>query len=205
MKRIVVMLFCIVLLSGCTKELKNRGYKPSNVVENIENEVIEKTDEMKEFDEILNSKENIGFLLSTYSSFDRVDFKELFIEFPEDASSILGHSTTEYKNLIASNPDFTDKEIQKMTKANLKKYIKNRTSYALEDFEQNNLSQLTYMEAYDTYYTYSKFNENLIDTYKVSQDDNIYTISYKYDNVKYKVVIKKVDNKYIFVSNVLNN
>lgn len=204
MKKLVAIFLCLMFLSGCTKELGYRGYKPVNKKEEVEEE-IEKTEEMIKFDEILNSKENIGFLLSTYSSFDKVDFKELFIEFPKNYSSTLGHSTTEYKNLIASNPDFTDKVIQKMTKSSLNKYLKDKTTYALDDYEQNNLSQLVYMEAYDTYYTYSKFGENLIDTYKIVQDDNIYTIYYKYNGTKYKTIVKKVSNKYIFVSNILNN
>ena len=204
MKKLILIIFCLVLLPGCTKELKNRGTKPINKNEGKE-EVIEKTEEMKEFDEILNSKENIGFLLSTYSTFDKIDFKELLIEFPEDYSTTLNHVTTEYKSLILAYPELEDKDIKKMTKSSLKKYIKNKTGYALEDYEQNNLSSLIYMDGYDSYYTASTFGENLIDTYKVMQDDNIYTIYYKYNNTRYKVVLKKVDKKYIFTSNVVNN
>lgn len=204
MKKVVVFIFCLLLLSGCTKELENRKTNKKKS-QPIKEEVIEKTDEMKEFDELLNNKENIGFLLSTYSTFDKVDFKELLKEFPEEYSSILGHSTIEYKNLIAAYPNLADQEIRKMTKANLKKYIKNKTGYALEDYEQNNLSQLTYMEAYDTYYSTSKFSDNLIDTYKIVKDDNIYTVYYKYNNIRYKTVFKKIDKKLVFTSNVINN
>ena len=160
---------------------------------------------MREFDSILNSKDYMGFLLSTYSSFDKIDFKELLIEFPKDYSTLLNHITTEYKNLIASYPELEDKEIYKMTSANLKKYIKNKTGYALDDFEKNNLSNLIYMDGYDAYYTTSKFEENLFDVYKVVQDENIYNVYYTYNKNKYKVTMKKVDNKYIFTSNIVNN
>ena len=204
MKKIFVMLLCMLVLSGCNKELKNRGKQPRNI-DNPKEEIIEKTQEMKDFDEILNDKENKGFLLSTYSSFDKIDFKELFREFPSDYSTILSHSTTEYKNLISAYPELEDKEITKMTKSSMKKYLKNKTGYALEDYEQNNISGLIYMDAYETYYSVTKYDDELIDTYKVVQDDNIYSIYYKYNSVRYKAVLKKVDNKYIFTSNIVNN
>ena len=63
MKRIVVMILCILLLSGCNKELEYRG-KIKTKEQKVEDQVIEKTEEMLYFDELLNSKENIGFLLS---------------------------------------------------------------------------------------------------------------------------------------------
>ena len=203
MKKILLVL-CIILLSGCTKEL---GYRGKPVIQNNENndEQYEKTEEMISFEELLNNKENIGFLLSTYSSLDKIDFKELLIEFPKDYSSLLNTGTNEYKNLILSNPELEDKEVYKMTGANLKKYIKNKTGYALEDFEKNNISKLIYMEVYDAYYTDKKFGENLIEVYKVTNDDNIYNVYYKYDKNKYKVTLKKVDQKYIFTSNIVNN
>lgn len=203
MKKILLVL-CIILLSGCTKEL---GYRGKPVIQNNENndEQYEKTEEMISFEELLNDKENIGFLLSTYSSLDKIDFKELLIEFPKDYSSLLNTGTNEYKNLILSNPELEDKEVYKMTGANLKKYIKNKTGYALEDFEKNNISKLIYMEVYDAYYTDKKFGENLIEVYKVTNDDNIYNVYYKYDKNKYKVTLKKVDQKYIFTSNIVNN
>lgn len=203
MKKILLVL-CIILLSGCTKEL---GYRGKPVIQNNENndEQYEKTEEMISFEELLNDKENIGFLLSTYSSLDKIDFKQLLIEFPKDYSSLLNTGTNEYKNLILSNPELEDKEVYKMTGANLKKYIKNKTGYALEDFEKNNISKLIYMEVYDAYYTDKKFGENLIEVYKVTNDDNIYNVYYKYDKNKYKVTLKKVDQKYIFTSNIVNN
>ena len=205
MKRVLVMVLCVLVLSGCNKELGYRGtIKPKE--QKIEDQQIEKTEEMLYFDELLNSKENIGFLLSTYSSFDKIDFKELLIEFPEKYSVLLSPTTIEYNNLIKSYPELDGKEVHKMTSNNLKKYIKDKTKYALEDYEKNNLSQLIYMEAYDTYYTTSKFSEEkLIDTYKVTSDANIYNVYYKYNNNRYKVTLKKVDNNYLFTSNIINN
>ena len=205
MKRIVVMITCVLLLSGCNKELEYRG-TTKHKQQKIEDQIVEKTEEMLYFDELLNSKENIGFLLSTYSSFDKIDFKELLIEFPEKYSTLLSSTTIEYNNLIKSYPELEGKEVYKMTSNNLKKYIKEKTKYALEDYEKNNLSQLIYMEAYDTYYTTSKFStDRLIDTYKVTSDSNIYNVYYKYNNNRYKVTLKKVDNNYLFTSNIINN
>lgn len=199
----VLSILAIILLSGCTKEL---GYRGKPVIDTkVEEEVIEKTEEMRQFDQVLNSKENIGFLLSTYSSFEKIDFKELLIEFPTNYSTILSHTTNEYKNLILSYPELTDKDIYKMTRANLKKYIKNKTGYAYEDFEKNNINGIAYMEVYDAYYTASKFGENLFDVYKVVVDDNVYNVYYKYNNKKYKTTIKKVDKNYIFTANIVNN
>ena len=203
MKKIVVIFLCLIALTGCSRKLENRGTKV--IKKETKEEVVEKTEEMIYFDELLNSKENIGFLLSTYSTFDKIDFEKLLIEFPVGYSDLLDHNKAEYKNLIINYPELTDKEIYKMTSNQLKKYIKNKTGYALEEYEKNNLSNMIYMEVYDTYYTISKFDENLIDVYKVVQDENIYNIYYNYNKNKYKVVLKKVDNKYTFTSNIVNN
>ncbi len=202
MKKAVLFLLCILVLTGCNKELGYRG-KPN--INNSKEEVIEKTEEMKEFDTILNSKENMGFLLSTYSTFDKIDFKELLKEFPSDYSTILSHTTIEYKNLIASYPELEDKEIRKLTTSNLKKYIKNKTGYSLDEYEKNNLSSLIYMDGYDTYYSVTQFEDNLFDVYKVVQDENIYNVYYNYNKNKYKVTMKKIDNKFLFTSNIVNN
>ena len=202
MKKVLTILFCILVLTGCERKLENRNIKKQI---KIDDENVVKTEIMTQFDDLLNSKENKGFVLSTYTSYDKIDFKELLTEFPEKYRVLLDNTSYEYKNLITKYSDFDGKIVYKLTRSNLKKYIKEKTKYALDDFEQINLDELAYLENYDAYYTVGEFSSELIDTYNVLTDENIYSVYYKYNGNKYKLVLKKIDNDYLFTSNIINN
>lgn len=202
MKKVLTILFCILVLTGCERKLENRNIKKPK---KIDEENVVKTEIMTNFDELLNNKENKGFVLSTYTSYDKIDFKELLTEFPEKYRVLLDNTSYEYKTLITKYSDFDGKTIYKLTKSNLKKYIKEKTKYALDDFEKINLEELAYLETYDSYYTIGEFSSELIDTYNVVIDENIYSVYYKYNGNKYKLVLKKIDNDYLFTSNIINN
>lgn len=205
---VLITTIMLVLSTGCEKKLENRNISKIKIDEPKKeskiDEPIIKDETLKYYDELLNSKENIGFLLSTYSSIQKIDFKDLLIEFPSNYSSKLDAKSAEYSSVTKTNPKLTG-DIYKLTSSNLKNYIQTKTGYALEEFNKNNLSQVVYMEAYDAYYTNQTFLENAIDTYKVVNEDNIYYIYYRYNNNKYKLIMKKVNNKYYFDSNLLNN
>lgn len=201
-KKVLLVLSLLMIVTGCEKKLENRGIVVNK--KTIEEEKIEKTEELLNYDSILNDKKNKGFLLSTYSTISEVNFKNLFIEFPEEYSSLLNKESIEYNNLINLHPEFKDKDIYKLTSTSMKKYIKDKTGYGYEEFEKNGLSQLVYMEAYDAYYTFLNYSDELIDTYKYEINGNFHYIWYKYNENTYKVTLKEIDKKYYFNSNVIN-
>ncbi len=203
----IILGIMVLTLGGCNNTLKDRGNididNPIKIEEN--EEPIIKDEKLVAFDELLNNKENIGFVSSEYDVVTEIDFKNLLLEFPNEYAIELDNSSSEYGQLISNDNSFKDMKIYKLSASKLKTYLKEKTGFIYEEFSKNSLTQVTYMKEYNSYYTSSKFDEKLvIDTTSVSNEGNIYYVTYKnkLDGKKYKLKLAKVDDKYLFVSNI---
>jgi len=209
--KLTLILIIMILLSGCDNSLKNRGNNNKNnnnfIDEPIINDEVVKDEILLDFDEFLNNEENIGFVLSTYDIATEIEFNELLKQFPSNYKEEVLINSEEYNELLKKDGDFLNQKIYKLKQTSLNQYLKEKTGYSFDEFSKNGISNITYLEKYDSYYTYSSYEEVLIDTLSVEINQNIYTIIYKIPekNMKYKLNLTKVDGKYWFVSNIIEN
>lgn len=209
--KLVFLIFSgMILLSGCDNNLENRGNNKENTGNTdipVINEDVLKDELLLSFDDFLNDKDNLGFLLSIYNAVSEIEFNELLKQFPSNYSVLISNDTEEYNELLKKDGDFLNQKIYKITKASLDQYLKEKTGYTFNEFSKNGISSITYMEKYDSYYTCSLYEDIKIDTLSVEVNQNIYTIIYKNtkNNMKYKLNLTKVDGKYWFVSNIIEN
>ena len=217
---VCICMTCSTVLSACGQKEETPGVvglNPSSVSQTTEREdeqvsAVEARDltpeEIKFFDDYLLSRENAGFLLSTYKSAEEVDLNELFYS----GAGISGWTLTEEQKadyLKASGDTEIYTDVVSLTTTEIDEYLLEKTG--LTSAQMNNKLDWVYSTQTDTWYHQAgDTNLRIFDCVGGTAAGDVFTLRMQtkdagtgYFPELYETVLKKNGDSYQFVSNRL--
>lgn len=167
-------------------------------------------EELKYFTEYFNQKGNNGFILSSYEDVNNISFASLLYNgITESESTLTEQEKSDYLKQTGTTEIYGD--MLKLTTSQIKDFFKDKTGISIssEKIKENGIRGV-YISKYDAYYDQrTDSNGKAITCTKGTKtSDGNYSVSYKDNNDKNytgTISLKKVNGKYLVVSNKLDN
>lgn len=194
---IVIAVIIFIILAICTILMRKKEEQKQQQEKYLTNE------QLQEFDEFFEEKENNGFLLSEYANADEINLEEVIYNGIGEEEEITEEERKEYYDAIKKE-DY-ELNVTSCSKEEIENLYKEKTGKELINIDDR-LKNWKYLPEYDKYYkehTDTNYTTVRSDLGKV-KDNNIYTVyvTLLNNNEKHvKVTLQKNGDSYQFISN----
>lgn len=206
----------MLLLGGCSnnfsEKIKNLIPKEDEKKEEEETNHLEETkevhnverelsaEELREFTDWVNQKENNGFLLSEYTKPEEVNLNEVFYNGAGIEEEPL---SKEEEKAYVSKVGAIETDITKLTSAQIEEFLQKKMGISFQEVE-NSLDWL-YLEEFDSYISqHGDTNQTVFFCTDGSQlEDNYFELHCRSENdyIHSILTLKKAEDSYLIVSN----